>query len=210
MPGKLKGVIAATTPSGWRIICSSMPLAMSSLFCPASAWACRKPPRRFRWRAAFRPCSRLGLAALVGDGASRSSRLASSKLLSLKSGWMRSPAGVRRQLNEGRAPRSTALLTSAAGREWHLGQHLGRGRVSDLERLVGVEARHAAIDKIQQAFSHVCFILELVSQMVTFALARLFITCTRFSHAFNLLTLRQPRHPTRTRSRARLRRAGFQ
>ena len=34
MPGKLNGVIAATTPSGWRIMCSSMPGAMSSLFRP--------------------------------------------------------------------------------------------------------------------------------------------------------------------------------
>jgi hypothetical protein len=30
MPGKLKGVIAATTPSGWRIIISSTPRATSS------------------------------------------------------------------------------------------------------------------------------------------------------------------------------------
>ena len=34
MPGKLNGVIAATTPTGWRIISSSMPDAMSSRLLP--------------------------------------------------------------------------------------------------------------------------------------------------------------------------------
>ena len=34
MPGKLNGVIAATTPSGWRSMISSMPRAISSLLCP--------------------------------------------------------------------------------------------------------------------------------------------------------------------------------
>ena len=34
MPGKLNGAMMAVTPSGWRIIISSMPLAMSSELYP--------------------------------------------------------------------------------------------------------------------------------------------------------------------------------
>ncbi len=34
MPGKLNGVMMATTPTGWRIMISSMPRAMSSTLLP--------------------------------------------------------------------------------------------------------------------------------------------------------------------------------
>ena len=36
--GKLNGVIAATTPTGWRICSTSTPLATPSRFSPFSRW----------------------------------------------------------------------------------------------------------------------------------------------------------------------------
>ena len=123
MPGKLNGTIAAATPSGCRIMCSSMPAAISSQFVP---WISIGMPHAVSTFSTARRISPLLSASvlphsLVIESAS-SSRCCSSSVFSRNSGCTRSTTGVRRQSINARCATSTAAFTSAAGEKWNLRQ----------------------------------------------------------------------------------------
>ena len=95
--GKLNGVIAATTPTGWRIISSSMPEAMSSRLWPIIIDGMPVATSTFsrpRCSSPFDSPSVLPHSSVMTFA--RSSQCCSSSDFSLNSGWMRSPGGTRR------------------------------------------------------------------------------------------------------------------
>jgi len=116
IPGKLKGVTMATTPSGCRIIVSSIPLAMSSLTYPCKRMGIPQATSTFSMprRSSPMDSSRVFPHSRVTVRAS-SSRSSSRSCLSLKRTWMRSPGGVRRQAGNASAAADTARSTSEAG-----------------------------------------------------------------------------------------------
>jgi hypothetical protein len=98
MPGKLNGVMTATTPTGWRIISSSMPDAMSSRLLPIMREGMPVATSTFsipRFNSPSDSASVLPHSWVTSLAISV--KFESSNALSLKSGWIRSPAGVRRQ-----------------------------------------------------------------------------------------------------------------
>ncbi len=114
--GKLNGVMAATTPRGWRIIISSMPGAMSSLLTPCiidgipHATSTFSMDRRISATLSVKvfPHSSVMVRA-------RSLMLSSSSVFSLNNGWMRSPAGLRRHSRKAISADCAARSTSCAG-----------------------------------------------------------------------------------------------
>src|ERR1017187_5309907 len=135
MPGKLNGVMAATTPNGWRIKCSSMPVAMSSLLEPCISMGMPHAVSTLSMARRISPTLSVSLAALIGDGARQvveilfEQGLEFEQRLDTFSGRSAPPTG------EGARGALGGLMHLRRRRERHLGEHLRRRRVEHLQRL---------------------------------------------------------------------------
>ena len=114
MNGKLKGVIAAKTPMGWRIMSESIPRETSSRFAPCMsegmpvATSTHSIPRRIS------PAASLAALPLSWVTSwARSSFRSSSRYLSSKQARARSSGGVLRQPGKASRAAWTARSTSA-------------------------------------------------------------------------------------------------
>ncbi len=151
MPGKLNGTIAATTPSGWRIMCSSMPAAISSQLVPciiigiAHAVSTFSTARRI---SALLSASVLPHSSVMESASS--SRCCSSSVFSLNSGWMRSTTGVRRHSKNARCATSTAAFTSAAGESGTSASTLADAGLITFSASLRARRAPRAIDEILQ------------------------------------------------------------
>jgi hypothetical protein len=114
MKGKLKGVIPAKTPIGWRIRSESIPRETSSRLAPCMregmpvATSTHSIPRRTSPAASL-----LALPLSRVTSAARSSFRSSSRYLSSKQARARSSGGVARQAGNAARAAATARSTSA-------------------------------------------------------------------------------------------------
>ncbi|MDE2658760.1 MAG: hypothetical protein OXI45_00935 [Acidobacteriota bacterium] len=115
MAGKLKGAITATTPTGWRIMSSSMPRAMSSSTRPCISEGIPQATSTFSMarRISPRDSARVFPHSVVTQRES-CSKSRSRSAFSRKSGWTRSVGGVSRQSRSASLALATARPTSSA------------------------------------------------------------------------------------------------
>ena len=151
MPGKLNGVITATTPTGWRIISSSMPEAMSSRLLPIISDGMPVATSTFSMPRRSSPCDSASvLPHSWVISLARSAKWVSSRALRRNSGWMRSPGGVRRQAGSASDAALTARATSAAPDRGACADDLARRRVTHRRRLRHARRFPPAADVILQ------------------------------------------------------------
>jgi hypothetical protein len=113
MTGKLNGVIAATTPRGWRRVTTSTPLATLGVFMPAR-WTGRPAAYSTVSMPRVTPASASGNVfpwSFVTSAASSSRRFQASSRNAKKT-WLRAMSGVSRQAGKAAWAASTALSTS--------------------------------------------------------------------------------------------------
>ena len=115
MPGKLNGPMTAATPSGCRIIISSMPVATSSKFLPCIIMGIPQATSTFsiaRRISPFDSAKVLPHSRVIVRA--KSSKCSSSRFFSLNKNCTRSVGGVRRQVTKAAAAACAALSTSVA------------------------------------------------------------------------------------------------
>ncbi len=116
IPGKLKGATIAHTPTGWRIISSSIPLAISSEISPIIMVGIPQATSTFSIARRISPRdSPMVLPHSLVIVRASSSNPSSMSAFSLKRCWIRSGAGTRRQWAWAWAATRAASSTSAPG-----------------------------------------------------------------------------------------------
>ena len=114
MPGKLKGVMIATTPTGWRTMNSSMPRAMSSTLAPIISVGMPQATSTFSMPRRSSPSASASvLPHSIVIVFARSRTLSSRSRFNANRYWMRSPGGVRRHAGNAAPAAATASSTSA-------------------------------------------------------------------------------------------------
>ena len=100
IPGKLKGAMTAHTPTGCRIMNSSMPVAISSRFVPCMSVGMPQATSTFSMARRISPFASSSVfphsSVIVR---AMSSKFSSSRFFNLKRYWIRWTGGVRRQLS---------------------------------------------------------------------------------------------------------------
>ena len=149
MTGKLNGVIAATTPSGWRSVTASTPVATLGVFMPARwtgrphAYSTVSMPRVTPTRASGKvlPWSRVTSAASSSRCFQASSRKA-------KNTWLRTMSGRSRQAGKARLRGRHRAVDLGLAAARHARDDLAGGRVVDGAGLLGQDLDRPPADPV--------------------------------------------------------------